>query len=80
MVNRWLYLEVIIRSSAPYARSSDAFSANGRRAESCAADFSRSEVGFHVHWCCLGSVSFDQRFSSLAMVVALVRLSFGAIT
>jgi hypothetical protein len=48
--------------------------------ESCARRISRDLVGFRVHWYDFRSVSSDLRLSSLAMVAALVRWSFGALS
>jgi hypothetical protein len=47
--------------------------------ESCARRISRDPFGFRVCWCGFRSVSSDLRLSSLAMVVALVRWSFGVL-
>jgi hypothetical protein len=79
MVKRRLHFEVRIRSSPPYPRSGGASCAGGGRVESCARRISWDPVGFRVRWCDFKSVSSDLRFSSLAMVAALVRWSFGAL-
>jgi hypothetical protein len=47
--------------------------------ESCARRISRDPIIFRVRWCGFMSVSSDLRLSSLAMVAALVRWSFGAL-
>jgi hypothetical protein len=80
MVRRRRHPEVRIRTSSPYPRSGGAPSASGRRVESCVRRIFSDLFGFGIHWCGFMSVSFDLRLSSLAMVAALVRWSFGALT
>jgi hypothetical protein len=79
MVKRRLHLEVRIRSSPLYPGSGGASRADGGRVESCAQRISRDPIGFRIHLCGFRSVSFDLRLSSLALVAALVRWSFGAL-
>jgi hypothetical protein len=47
--------------------------------ESCVRRIFSDMFGFGIPWCGFRSVSFDLRLSSLAMVAALVRWSFGAL-
>jgi hypothetical protein len=47
--------------------------------ESCVRQISWDPIGFHVLWCGFRSFSFNLWLSSLAMVVAMVRWSFGAL-
>jgi hypothetical protein len=47
--------------------------------ELCAHRISWDPVGFRVYWCGFMIVSSDLRLSSLAMVAALVRWSFGTL-
>jgi hypothetical protein len=79
MVKRRLHLEVRIRSFPSYPRSGGASRTGEGRVESCAQRISRDPVGFCIRWCGFRSVSSDLRLSSLAMVAALVRWSFGAL-
>jgi hypothetical protein len=47
--------------------------------ESCVRRIFSDLFGFGIRWCGFRSVSFDLQLSSLAMVAALVRWSFGAL-
>ena len=79
MVRRRLHLEVRIRSSSSYPRSGGASSADGGRVEAFVRRISWDPVRFRVRPCGCRSGSSDLRLSSLAMVTALVRWSFGAL-
>jgi hypothetical protein len=79
MVRRQRHREVRMRSPLPSPRSSDAPSASGGRVESCVRWILWHLFGFGFRWCGFRSFSSDIRLSSLAMVVALVRRSFGAL-
>jgi hypothetical protein len=79
ILRRRLYPKIKIRSSPPYPRSGGASSVVRACVESCARRISWDPIGFHVPLCGLRSVSSDLRLSSLAMVAALVRWSFGAL-
>jgi hypothetical protein len=79
MVIRWRHPKVRIRSSPPYSCSGGASSSGRGRMESCVRRISWDLVGFRDCLCGFRSVSFDLRFSSSAMVAALVRWSFGAL-
>jgi hypothetical protein len=79
MVRRRLLPEVRIRSSPSYPRSGGASSVGGGRVELCVRRISRDLVVSRVRLCGFRSVSSDLRLSSLAMVAALVRWSFGAL-
>jgi hypothetical protein len=79
IVRRRQHPEVRIRFSPPYPRSGGASSTGGGRVESCVRRISWNLVGFCDCLCAFRSVSSDLRFSSLAMVVALMRWSFGVL-
>ena len=73
VVRRRRHPGVRIMYSPPYPRSGGASSTNGGRVELCVRRISWDLFGFCVRECGCRSVSFDLRFSSLAMVAALVR-------
>jgi hypothetical protein len=79
MVKLRLYFKIRIRSFLLYPHSSNAFSADGGRVESCVRQISWVPISFHVHWCGFWSLSSDLWLSSLAMVIVLVRRSFRAL-
>jgi hypothetical protein len=79
MVKERLYLKVRIRSSPFFPHSGGASRAGGGRVESCARRILQDPVGFCVRWYDFRLISSDLRFSSLAMVAALVRWFFGAL-
>jgi hypothetical protein len=79
MVRRKLHLEVRIRSSPPFPCSSGASNAGGGCVELCARRISWNLIISRVCWCGFVSVSFDLPLSSVTMVVALMRWSFGAL-
>jgi hypothetical protein len=79
IVRRRRHLEVRISYSLPYPRSGGASSTGGGRVESCVRQISWDLVGFRDRLCVFGSISSDLRFSSSAMVDALVCWSVGAL-
>jgi hypothetical protein len=79
MVRRRLLPKVRIRFSPSYPRSGGASSIGGGHKELCVWRISRDPIVFRVGLCGFRPVSSDLRFSSLAVVAALVRWFFGAL-